>query len=81
MLSKFAGAAAQMTDALLVNPYDHDEVANTLYRALRLPLSERRRRWRKLMDGLIANDVHRWQQDFVDALAGSGGPKSGNFGS
>ena len=81
VLSKFAGAAAQMTDALLVNPYDHDEVANTLYRALRLPLSERRRRWQKLMDGLMANDVHRWQEEFVDALAGNGGPESGSSGS
>lgn len=68
VLSRFAGAASQMSEALLVNPYNHDEVADTLYRALRLPLRERRRRWRRLMDGLVANDVHQWREDFIGAL-------------
>lgn len=69
VLSQFAGAAAQMQDALIVNPYDTAEVANALYRALRMPLRERRKRWRSLMQDLVADDVHAWRRSFLDALA------------
>lgn len=69
VLSQFAGAAAQMKEALVVNPYDTAEVANALYRALGMPLRERRKRWRTLMDGLVENDIHAWRRDFLDVLA------------
>jgi trehalose 6-phosphate synthase len=69
VLSQFAGAAAQMSDALIVNPYDHDEIANALYRALHMPLRERRKRWRNMMDGLVSEDIHHWRKAFLGALA------------
>lgn len=69
VLSQFAGAAAQMKEALIVNPYDTAEIANALYRALGMPLRERRKRWRVLMDGLVKDDIHAWRRDFLDMLA------------
>ena len=74
VLSRFAGAAAAMKEALVVNPYDHDEVAAALYRALGMPRRERRRRWRALMDRLEAADVHDWRRTFLDRLADAPSP-------
>jgi trehalose 6-phosphate synthase len=69
VLSQFAGAAAEMTEALIVNPHDPDEVANALYRALQMPLVERRKRWKALMDQLVSHDIHYWRRSFLAALA------------
>ena len=70
ILSRFAGAAAQLTDALLVNPHSREEIAEALNRALTMPLAERRVRWRRLRDTLAAYDVHRWQREYLAKLAG-----------
>lgn len=69
VLSRFAGAANQMKEALIVNPYDISEVANALYQALNMTLRERRKRWRALMDGLVEQDIQHWRRGFLDALA------------
>jgi trehalose 6-phosphate synthase len=55
VLSRFAGAAAQMKDAFIVNPFSQEDVADAMRRALAMPLEERRRRWRALMDGVERN--------------------------
>ena len=68
VLSRFAGAAAQMTDALIVNPFSQEDVADGIRRALLMPLAERRSRWRSLMDGLVRNGVFAWRDNFVNAL-------------
>jgi trehalose 6-phosphate synthase len=70
ILSRFAGAAAQMGSALIVNPYDRDEVANAIQRALTMGYAERRRRWEKLMDNVVTEDVAAWRESFVEALKG-----------
>jgi trehalose 6-phosphate synthase/phosphatase len=69
VLSEFAGAAAELTDALVVNPYDLDSVAATLHRALEMPEDERRARMASLRERVRAHDVHCWAEDFVSALA------------
>jgi trehalose 6-phosphate synthase len=69
VLSQFAGAARQMDAALLVNPYDGDEVADAMHRAREMPVAERRNRHRVLMKSLRAYDVGRWRSDFIAALA------------
>ena len=69
MLSEFAGAADELTDALLVNPYDVDGVADAMHRALTMDRAERRRRLRSLRTKVQANDVHHWSNSFLDALA------------
>ncbi len=68
VLSRFAGAAEQMPDALLVNPYDIDAVAQATQRALRMPLEERRIRHERLLAGIREHDVHWWQREFLDRL-------------
>ncbi|MCX7358142.1 MAG: trehalose-6-phosphate synthase [Alphaproteobacteria bacterium] len=68
ILSRFAGAAAQMHDALIVNPFSQEDVADAMRRALAMSLEERRRRWRALMDGVERDDVMAWRDSFVTAL-------------
>ncbi len=68
VLSRFAGAAEELKSALIVNPYDADEVAEALHRALEMPLEERRQRWRSAMEVLEHNDVSAWRDHFVEAL-------------
>jgi trehalose 6-phosphate synthase len=68
VLSRFAGAAEQMTDALLVNPYDVQAVAEAAQRALQMPLTERQTRHQRLLAGLRAQDVHWWQRHFLEQL-------------
>ena len=70
ILSKFAGAAAQMEEALLINPYSADEVADAIDRALRMPLAERKARWEPLFARVRDEDVIWWRRRFTQALAG-----------
>ncbi len=71
VLSRFAGAADELEEALLVNPYDQDEVADALDRALSMPLQERQARqealWRRVATGTAA----AWAGRFVEALVRS----------
>ncbi len=80
ILSRFAGAAAQMHEALIVNPFSQEDVADAMRRALAMPPEERRRRWRALMDGVETDDVMAWRDNFVAALkeahAGAGKRRS-----
>ena len=57
ILSRFAGAAAQFTEALLVNPYSCEEVSEAIIQALAMPLQERQRRWRRLNDTVWSQDA------------------------
>lgn len=68
ILSRFAGAAAQMKDALVVNPFSQEDVADAIRRALAMPLTERRTRWQRLMEGVLKDDVYAWRDDFVRRL-------------
>ena len=68
VLSRFAGAAAQMRDALIVNPFSQEDVADAIARALAMPLEERQRRWRALMQGVVEDDVVAWRDKFVRSL-------------
>jgi trehalose 6-phosphate synthase len=68
ILSRFAGAAEQMKDALLVNPYSAEEISDALRQALSMPLDERIRRWERLMADVEQHDVMWWLKRFTDAL-------------
>jgi trehalose 6-phosphate synthase len=68
VLSRFAGAASQLREALIVNPYDVQGVADALQRALNMPLEERRERWQALMKGLRTQDVAAWTESYLAAL-------------
>ena len=70
ILSRFAGAAAQMQDALLVNPHSAEEISDAIIRALRMPREERIARWQPMMESVEREDVVWWRQQFTDALLG-----------
>jgi len=67
VLSEMAGAAEELQEALLVNPFDVDAVADALARALSMPDDERRARMSALRDRVRTNDVHRWVRRFLEA--------------
>ena len=68
ILSSFAGAAAQMKEALIVNPFSREEMAEALHKALSMELPERIRRWEALMEGVRREDITAWRDSFVRAL-------------
>ncbi|MAW87296.1 MAG: alpha,alpha-trehalose-phosphate synthase [Phyllobacteriaceae bacterium] len=68
VLSRFAGAAEDMAEALIVNPHDTDEMALTLHRAIVMPRSERRERHRALLERISATGVNEWADGFLAAL-------------
>jgi trehalose 6-phosphate synthase len=69
ILSRFAGAARQMKDALIINPNSPEEISDALERALSMDLSERKRRWEALFDNVTREDVTAWRDKFVAALS------------
>ncbi|HGS6999886.1 TPA: trehalose-6-phosphate synthase, partial [Klebsiella pneumoniae] len=68
VLSQFAGAANELPTALIVNPYDRDEVAAALDTALTMPLAERIARHSAMLAVVKDNDIHRWQERFIADL-------------
>ena len=68
VLSEFAGAAAEMGEALLVNPYDEDETASTVERALLMPAEERRERMAALGSRVERNNAVAWSERFLADL-------------
>ncbi len=69
VLSRFAGAAQEMREALLVNPYDLGAVAETLYRALTLPPAERERRMTLLRRRVQRHTIEDWMSDIFAEVA------------
>ncbi|MBL6750932.1 MAG: trehalose-6-phosphate synthase [Nevskia sp.] len=76
VLSRFAGAAQQLHAALLVNPYDTEEMTQALQAARTMGVEERRNRHAQLMQAVGAYDVARWREDFVECLRGTRGGRS-----
>ena len=70
VLSEFAGAADELSQALLINPHDIAGTKAAVMRATRMPREERRRRMRALRRRVVEHDVERWATDFLEALAG-----------
>ncbi len=68
ILSEFAGAAEELTDALLVNPYDIDAIAARLKQAFEMSPEERAARLRKLRAQVHRNNLEHWSELFLDAL-------------
>ena len=68
LLSRFAGAAMELTGALLTNPWHVDGLARDLDRALRMELDERRMRHRELLDCVAKTTALTWAEDFLSTL-------------
>jgi trehalose 6-phosphate synthase len=70
ILSEFAGAARELCDALLINPYDEAGVAAAMDRALMMPLEERRERHQAMLAVMRENSLERWRDRFEADLRG-----------
>jgi len=68
VLSEFAGAAAEMGEALLINPYDEERTAAAINRALAMDEQERNQRMTALHNRVDRNDVSRWGERFLASL-------------
>ena len=68
VLSRFAGAANELTSALIVNPYDRDEVAAALNQALTMSRTERISRYNDMMNVLRQNDIAHWRESYLQDL-------------
>jgi trehalose 6-phosphate synthase len=66
VLSEFAGAARELTDALIVNPYAIDDTAQTLARALTMPPHEQMRRMLRMRAIVARRNVSRWAAAIVE---------------
>jgi len=71
VLSRFAGAAAELDGALIVNPHEVEAVAQAIGTALEMPLQERKERHARMFAHLLANDIDHWAERFLAALAES----------
>ena len=70
VLSRFSGAASSLTDAVIVNPYDVDGMAEATYQALRMPLAERQRRLNNMMEVVYKFTAVDWSDAFCTDLSG-----------
>jgi trehalose 6-phosphate synthase len=77
VLSRFAGVAEQMKEALLVNPYDTEGTAAAIHLALQMPLEERQERHRALLATIAKTDVHWWCDTFLHLLGQTEAEESG----
>ena len=68
VLSRFAGAAQELGEALIVNPFDVDGLSDAMQRAITMPLEERRERWSAMMETLKKNDISAWRDNFLADL-------------
>lgn len=78
VLSELAGAAAELAEAIHVNPYDVDRTAAACYRALTMEEPERRSRMAALRERVAEADVHRWAASFISDLELFTAPNQGS---
>jgi len=68
ILSKFTGAAVEMQDALLINPYDIGEFAGKIKEAIEMPEAERKRRMKNMRQIVAGNNIYCWGASMVERL-------------
>ena len=81
VLSRFAGAAEAMHQALIVNPYNVEEMAHAMLTAIDMPLDQRVTRHASLLATVRQNDVETWSETFIAALAKRGRDLLTGYGS
>lgn len=68
VLSEFAGAASELAEAVMMNPFDVDRASEVFFRALTLPTDERLARMRALRRRVLSYDVHHWVRSYLEVL-------------
>jgi trehalose 6-phosphate synthase len=69
ILSQFAGASRELKDAIIVNPYDIEDMADAIKFALTLDPSERSERMRRMIAVVKENNIYRWAGKLIAELA------------
>jgi trehalose-6-phosphate synthase len=69
ILSEFAGAAYQLPEALLVNPYSTEDMVAALVQALEMSKNEQRRRMQVMQDRIKTQNIAWWAQEFLDRMS------------
>jgi len=69
VLSELAGAANELSRALLVNPYDVHAIASAIEQALNMPLEERQERYQQMIGVLRRNSLLEWRRRFIEHLS------------
>jgi len=68
LLSAFTGAARELRDALIVNPYDTEQLADAIFRALEMESSEKKERMQRMRRVVKENNVYRWAASLIGEL-------------
>jgi trehalose 6-phosphate synthase len=72
VLSEFAGAARELSDAIIVNPYDTKEIADAIRRAVEMSPQERRERMGRMRTQVESHNIYRWAATFLSTLGQTG---------
>ena len=72
ILSRFTGAARELTEAFHINPYATDDFAETIRKAVEIPKKQRQTRMRKLRHGVEQNNIYQWAGNIISELASLG---------
>ena len=70
ILSRFAGASQELPDALIINPYDTEQVAEAIRMGLEMPPEERRARMRTMRRVVKENNIYNWAAHLIGAVSG-----------
>ncbi len=68
ILSNFTGAARELNDAILINPFSIEQIAEAIKKAIEMPESERRERMHKLQNTVKNNNIYKWASDIINVV-------------
>jgi len=68
ILSTFTGSARELTGALLINPFNGDEIAAAMHSAISMPVAERKRRMERMRSTVESNNIYRWAGKIVEGI-------------
>ena len=80
ILSRFTGSARELSDALLINPFAIEEIAEAIHRALTMPEDERRRKMQRMRAHVSRSNVYRWAGRILSSLLKFDFPEGGEGG-
>ncbi len=69
ILSRFTGASRELRDALIVNPYDIEQMAAALRIALEMPRPEQQTRMKRLREIVLDHNIYRWGANLITGLS------------
>ncbi|MBI5530972.1 MAG: trehalose-6-phosphate synthase [Candidatus Doudnabacteria bacterium] len=72
VLSQFTGAARDLKDAIIINPYSAEETAEAIYKAITMPAAEQHRRMKKMREAVKNYNIYRWAAEFLRAIINLG---------